>query len=123
MSALANEFEWVWFAGSLIKVGDALSRNNYFDRAPELELVRHLRNGIAHGNQFNIENEQALSKFPAHNRLAWARDPSSPSFEISRNIHGQPVLFDFMGPGDVLDLLHAVHVYLQRLGNGQPLRP
>lgn len=120
---IASDLAWVWLAGSLIKVGDVLSRNNYFDHAPELELVRHLRNGVAHGNQFNITNISHLKRFPAHNRLAWVRGDKKTEFEITSNHHGQVVLFDYMGPGDVLDLLMSVGLYLIRMGNGDPLRP
>src|SRR5438270_803097 len=52
--AIAEEFPRVWLTGSLLAVGDALEHHNYFDHAPELELVYHLRNGIAHGNRFDI---------------------------------------------------------------------
>jgi hypothetical protein len=44
-------------------------------------------------------------------------------FEISAGLEGQTVLFDFMGPADILDLLQAISVYLIRMGNGDPLRP
>lgn len=39
--------------GALVTVGDALASHRYFDRGPDLELLRHLRNGLAHGNRFN----------------------------------------------------------------------
>jgi hypothetical protein len=44
-------------------------------------------------------------------------------FEVTPNLQGQPVLFDFMGPADVVDLLKSVGLYLIRMGNGDPLRP
>jgi hypothetical protein len=112
----------VWLAGSLIRLGDALALNSYFDRAPELELVRHLRNGVAHGNKFRIDNPSKLKKFPAHNRLAWVRSDLKTDFEITPKLQGCSVLFEFMGPGDVLDLLKSVNIYLRNLGNGWPLR-
>ena len=121
-SAVAHDLEHMWLSGSLLAVGDALSMHGYFDRAPELELVRHLRNGIAHGNTFRIDNPQSLAKFPAHNRLADIRGDLKAEFEITPHLHGQPVLFNFMGPGDVLDLLMSVGLYLTRMGNGDPLR-
>jgi hypothetical protein len=120
---VAKDLERVWLVGSLLTVGDALSQYDYFDRAPELELVRHLRNGIAHGNKFRLDNPQALLKFPAHNRLAAVRGDKKSEFEITAILSGHPVLFDFMGPGDVLDLLMSVGLYLMRLGNGDPTRP
>jgi hypothetical protein len=120
--AMAHDLERVWLAGSLLAVGDALSMHGYFDRAPELELVRHLRNGIAHGNTFRIDNPQGLAKFPAHNRLADIRGDLKAEFEITPHFHSRPVLFNFMGPGDVLDLLMSVGLYLTRMGNGDPPR-
>lgn len=117
------ELERVWLAGCLLTLGDLLARNQYFDRAPELELLRHLRNGIAHGNRFRITNSANLAAFPAHNRFAWVRSDTKAMFEITPNLNGQRVLFDFMAAGDVLDLLMSVGLYLIRIGNGDPLRP
>lgn len=112
----------VWLSGALITLGDQLAQYNYFDRAPELELVRHLRNGIAHGNRFRIDNLASLLKYPAHNRLAWVRGDKKTLFEITPSIQGQKVLFDYAGPGDILDVLMSVSLYLVRMGNGDPLR-
>jgi hypothetical protein len=120
---IATETERVWIAGALLRLGDALTQNQYFDRAPELELVRHLRNGIAHGNRFRIDDPEKLRKFPAHNRYAWIRSDKKTVFEITDSLQGQPVLFDYIAAGDVLDLLLSVGKYLIRMGNGDPLRP
>jgi hypothetical protein len=114
--AIAEEFPRVWLTGSLLAVGDALKGNDYFDHAPELELVRHLRNGIAHGNRFAI---QKLT-YPAHNRDAAFH--TNTIFEIKPKLNGQSVLFDFMGAGDVLDLLSSVAAHLDRIGRGEPAR-
>ena len=67
--AIAEEFPRVWLTGALLAVGDSLERNSYFDHAPELELIYRLRNGIAHGNRFEIR-----SLFGEHQRgvLFWA---------------------------------------------------
>jgi hypothetical protein len=120
---LANELKTVWLSGALLTLGDMLAKNGYFDRAPEFELVRHLRNGIAHGNHFRIDNPGQLQSLPAHNRYAWVRSDTKAEFAIVPSLHGTSVLFDFMGPGDILDLLMAVGLYLIRMGNGDPLRP
>jgi hypothetical protein len=122
--AITEELPRVWLASSLLRVGDALKRNDYFDRAPERELVHHLRNGIAHGNRFNILNPDELKKFPAHNRDVRPKRPTSTMiFEITPALHGQRVLFDFLKPGDVIELLAYVSVYLKRMGNGESPRP
>ena len=121
--AIAAELPRVWLTGSLLAVGGALKRNGYFDRAPELELVRHLRNGVAHGNRFNILYPGELKEFPAHNRDVWPKRPKSAIFEITPALNGQRVLFDFLDAGDVLELLFSVGSYLKRMGNGEPLPP
>jgi hypothetical protein len=113
--AIAEEFPRVWLTGSLLAVGDALERHNYFDHAPELELVYHLRNGVAHGNRFDIQNRKRLKKYPAHNR-AYHKNTI---FEITPALNGQRVLFDFMDAGDVLDLLYSVGLHLDRIGGGE----
>lgn len=120
---LSDELDRTWLKSALLEVGDALSRNNYFDNAPELEFVRHVRNGIAHGNRFHITDANRLARHPAHTRLLWTNGPGIQTFEIHIGLHGQPVLFDFMMPGDVLTLLSGVSLYLIRMGNGDPLRP
>jgi hypothetical protein len=120
---IAAELPRVWLAGSLLAVGDALARYDYFDRAPELELVRHLRNGIAHGNRFDIRAPEKLKTFPAHNRDAWIQSDKKTIFEITPAIDHQSVLFEYLGAGDVLDILMSVGIYLIRMGNGDPLRP
>jgi hypothetical protein len=40
-AVVTGELERIWLAGSLLRLGDVLARHHYFDRAPELELVRH----------------------------------------------------------------------------------
>jgi hypothetical protein len=109
----------------LITLGDALAKHRYFDHAPELELVYHLRNGAAHGNRFNLTKpgRDRLAKYPAHNRLAWVRSDHRTEFEVTLDLNGREVLFGFMDPGDVQDLLMSVSLYLIRMGNGDPLRP
>ncbi len=56
--AFSETFERLWLGGALITLGDALAAQGYFDRGPDLELVRHLRNGVAHGNRFHLLNEE-----------------------------------------------------------------
>jgi hypothetical protein len=69
---LQREFLRVWAMGSLLALGDELQKHGYFDHAPLLELVYHLRNGVAHGNQFNIDSRglRRLAKYSANNRSA-----------------------------------------------------
>jgi hypothetical protein len=118
--AIIKELPLVWLTGALLAVGDALERNGYFDRAPELELIRHLRNGIAHGNRFHIRDPEKLKKYPAHNRDGYH---NGTIFKITPELDGQPVLFDFIGAGDVLDLLHSVGHHLKQMGAGKAPPP
>jgi len=117
---VAQDLSRIWISGAYLVVGDALERNQYFDRAPELELIRHVRNGIAHGNRFDIRDPSKLARFPAHNRLAHIR--KGKILEVVPSLDGQEVLFDFAGPGDFLDLLISAEVYLKRMGVGERLR-
>lgn len=114
------ELERVWFTGALLTLGDALSKHGYFDRVPELEFVRHLRNGIAHGNRLRIDYPDSLQNYPAHTKSSFGAktNPTFQTFEISPAVNGQPVLFDFMAAGDVLSLLTSVSQHLIALGNG-----
>lgn len=117
---MLNDLARIWLEGALLKIGDtlALPENHYFDHAPELELVYHLRNGVAHGNVFTFTDagKKRLANYPAHNRLASIRSDTKAVFEIAPNLQSKPVLFDFMGPGDILDLLMSISTYLIRMG-------
>ncbi|SFU26022.1 hypothetical protein [Paraburkholderia aspalathi] len=101
--------------GALLMLGDETRDHRYFDHALNLELVYHLRNGIAHGNTFNItdEGKKRSAKHPAHNRNAAVKSPLGTVYEIMPNLTG-PVLFDFIGAADVIDILRSVEVYLSR---------
>ena len=99
-----------------------MKENGYFDHAPELELVYHLRNGIAHGNRFKFtaRGRKRLTKYPAHNRECYKHS----IFEITPALDGQSVLCDFMEAGDVLDLLFYVASHLdepERQASSQPV--
>jgi hypothetical protein len=112
---LQGEVLRAWAMGALLTLGDELSAHRYFDRAPVLEFVYHLRNGVAHGNRFNItkKGRDRLALYPAHNRSATAKSPAGVVYEITPFLSG-PLLFDFMGPADVIDLLQSVEIYLSK---------
>lgn len=116
----------VFLAGALLELGDELAAVQYVDKRPDLELLRHLRNGIAHGNRFRLRRGEPLR--PAYFTGPVGLFPdgvtttaSRMKFEISLAVDGQPVLFDFMGAGDICDLLMFISWRLIRLGNGDPL--
>lgn len=115
----------VFLAGAILQLGDELQGVQYVDKRPDLEFLRHLRNGIAHGNRFNLRHNEP--RRPAHFTGAAGllpdgvtSVPSGTTFEITPALNGQPVLFDFIGPGDVCDLLLFIGWRLIRLGNGDP---
>jgi hypothetical protein len=109
---LQSEILRSWAMGSLLTLGDELSAHAYFDRAPILEFVYHLRNGVAHGNRFNItrEGRHPLAQYPAHNRNADVKSPAGVTYEIAPSLGG-PILFKFLGPADVIDVLQSVELY------------
>jgi hypothetical protein len=119
---LQRELLRAWAMGALLALGDELKANRYFDRAPVLELVYHLRNGVAHGNRFNInkDGKDRLARYPAHNRSAVVRSPAGVVYEITPCLSG-PLLFDFMGPADVIDLLQSVEVHLSKAAGARPV--
>ena len=118
---LQREVLRAWAMGALLTLGDELSAHDYFDRAPVLELVYHLRNGVAHGNRFNITaiGRKRLALYPAHNRNAAVRSPKGVVYEI-KSFLSDPVLFGFMGPGDIIDLLQSVEVHLSKAAAAHP---
>ncbi len=132
---IVDELPRVWLVGSLLAVSDAVSdlcrvdgilnrdKRDALRQVPILELLYHLRNGIAHGNVFNFTDDgvKRLRQNPAHNKAAGVKSQTGAEFEIVAGsqrkpvLHGKRVLFDFMGPGDVLDLLQSVEIYFTRI--------
>jgi hypothetical protein len=106
-----DDLNRVWIVGGLITLADALGKKNnrYFDRAPHLELVRHLRNGVAHG-RFRIDSPDKLADHPANNFSASVKSPAGTLFEITPTTQGS--VFDFMGVGDFIDLFFSVETHL-----------
>ncbi|TCS12314.1 hypothetical protein [Caulobacter sp. BK020] len=115
---IKGDLDRVWLAGALIALGDALEKSKYFDRAPHLELVRHLRNGVSHGNKFRIDNPEKLKTYPANNFSAPVKSPTANRFEVTPSINGHNVMFDFMEPADFLDLFAAVEIHMFSIAIG-----
>ncbi|MGE3692112.1 MAG: hypothetical protein AB7F98_12115 [Novosphingobium sp.] len=95
----------LWASNSLIRIGDQLSRYNYFDRHPNLELVRHLRNAVAHGERITIDKPQVLSRFPAHLTAGLCH------WEITPALHDQS-LYSFVSAGDICSIIQAIGIFL-----------
>jgi hypothetical protein len=116
---IKTELDRVWAIGALLTLGDEIKKAapnkkavpKHFYHAPHLELVRHLRNGVAHGNRFRIDNPKELITYPANNFNAPVKSPNGSTFEITDSLKG-PVLFDFLGPADLIDLFQSVEMHL-----------
>ena len=86
----------LWIGGALMTIGDALAQVRYLDDGPDLHFLRHLRNGVAHGNRFDIRGTEP--KQPAHftgpdQKLTVGVKLPSPrgdahTFRITKELHG-----------------------------------
>jgi hypothetical protein len=122
MPGAADEYARSWLSGALITLGDALARHEYFDRAPILEMVRHLRNAVAHGNRFEIRDPTRLDRFPAHTRDASPNParPDRPPLEVTVDLDGSTLLFDYMIDLEVVTLFQSVGNHLLMLAAALP---
>ena len=84
-------------------IGHELKSKQYFDKTPELEFFRHLRNGLSHGNKFYFREGEP--KRPARFK----------TFEITRCLQGQEVAFSFINTGDFFDLFDYLKAHLRAL--------
>lgn len=96
----------VWASSALIRLGDELARFSYFDRHPCLELVRHLRNAVAHGEKFLIRDKEKLRKFPA------ALTAGRCHWEITPALNETP-LYNFLSVGDIASIINSAGMYLR----------
>ena len=118
-------FDKVWLVGALLTVGDKLRDNDYFENEPEVEIIRHLRNGIAHGNKFTFYNSvkdktTGRLKHPA-NIFRYATRQQMPMHEVDTNLEGTEVLYSWGGPDAVLDCLTVLCIHLWNVGHGLPI--
>lgn len=111
-------------AGALLTLGDEFAKYQYFDKRPEFELLRHLRNGVAHGNRFNLAENQPKrpAYFDGPDQRIFPDFTSTPEgqrtrFEIMPSLDGSPVLFEFMAAADVCDLLGSLGLQLMGYKN------
>ncbi|HEX8804720.1 MAG TPA: hypothetical protein VF743_11010 [Acidimicrobiales bacterium] len=114
---LPGELRRLWLMGALLTLGDTLAAQGYFDQAPTLEMVRHMRHAVAHGNRFNLDLSSAarLTRHPAHTRDAAYGSGRGTWFEVTPALHGTTLLFDYMEAADVVLLLLSVAVHLDGL--------
>lgn len=119
-----DDFNRVWLMGALLMVGDALGDNGYFGHIPEAEIIRHLRNGVAHGNKFKFhaavkDSTSGKLKYPA-NIFRYAARQVMPMHEVETNLEGTGVLFDWGGPDAIVDCLTVLGIHLWNVGHGIP---
>jgi len=129
--SIRDDFDRIWLSHTFLEVGHTLKnaskkstlKTNDIFHAPELELIYHIRNGIAHGNRFHFDDngKKRLAKHAADNRLSQHRVGGL--LEITEKMEGKQVLFSFAAPGDLLDVLTSASEYLKRMGVGDQLRP
>ena len=118
VSAVAMPIQASWFSMAIITAASALSPYNYFNRPPHLEVIYHLRNALAHGNRFRFTKEcrERLRDYPA--TTMGARPAGLTQFEITEKVDGTSPA-DFLGPGDLIDVLIYATVYLAELADGR----
>ena len=118
---LALAMKRAWVGGAILEAAAKLDEYDFFDRKfPQLEMIYHLRNGIAHGNRFNITpaGEKRLSANPAHTRLSVAQGVGK--FQITPALNGKTVLFDYVDVADIVDVLQSAHWVLAKIAEGSP---
>lgn len=84
-------------------VADRLAINSYFNKTPELEFLRHVRNAISHGNKFHFLRGEPR------------RPACFEAFALSTDLEGSVLFWDFMMPGDVLALFDEIEKQLRAL--------
>jgi hypothetical protein len=86
-------------AGSILILADAVTRGqDWRDRGPLWEFLRHCRNAAAHGGKFHFQNDEP--KLPA----AWGRFVISPQLQGSSLFKGADGV-GMLSPGDPIRLL------------------
>jgi hypothetical protein len=121
---IRDELDRIWLTGALIYSGDALGNKGHFGHAPCLELIYHLRNAAAHNNRFMFTEggRKRLSKHPAHTRDGPSGYPTNSIFEITPDLEGTLLMWEFMEAGDILDALKTAGYYLHEFYSQQQLQ-
>lgn len=86
----------------VVQIGDMLSRNAYYEKTPELEFYRHLRNALGHGNRFHFSSGEPRRPATFQGR------------EITAALQGTQAFFNFMAPGDVFELWENLERFLRQ---------
>ncbi|AEF43129.1 hypothetical protein [Hoyosella subflava] len=92
-----------WLELAVIRVAAALGEHAYFDKAPVLVFLRHVRNGLAHGGQFTYQESRY-----------WELNARFGNLEITKETTGGVFgSFGFLSRGDMLALLDEVASHLR----------
>jgi hypothetical protein len=117
-----QEFDKVWLVGALLTVGDALGENGYFGHIAEAEIIRHLRNGVGHGNKFRFSDtvkDKGTGRLKyAANTFRYAEQLQMPRHEVDTHLDGTEVLFKWGGPDAIIDCLTVLGFHLLNVGYG-----
>lgn len=97
------EYQGILIQSTFMNIGNELAKHDYFDKTPELEFFRHIRNALGHGNKFNLRGKEPI------------RPASFRGRTITRDLNGQPVFFKFMCPGDAFDLIDHLENHLRKM--------
>jgi len=98
----------LWASNALIRFGEALKQHGYFNRNPCLEMIRHLRNAVAHGERFEIRDPQKLAKYPAFLTAGLCH------WEITPALDGKP-LYDVVSMGDIASVIQHAGIHLNNM--------
>ena len=96
-----------------------------FEKFTEAEIIRHLRNGIAHGNRFTfrtnvVDKSSNKLRYPA-NIFRYSDLQQMPRHEVDTHLEGSEVLWVWGGPDAVIDCLTVLGVHLWNIGYGLPV--
>jgi len=87
---------------SLFDVLDSSSYNNDVNRSILYQFSKHIRNGAAHNNRFNISP-------PLTHTVTW-RDK-----EINNSSNGKEVFLSFLSAGDLMLLINDISLELKKI--------
>lgn len=90
-----NVFKEMVFMGKAMAIiaYDFLSLSKYntiINKDVEFQFLRHIRNGAAHNNKFNLKDESGNWKIAEGENIEWG------SMKINRKLHGTNVFNDFI---------------------------
>ena len=104
-----------WLEMAILRIGDELGQQHYFDKAPVLIFLRRVRNGLAHGNKFDPQPPNAGAKTNGWQSLPARYGGLEITWESQGRVLGSGGL---LKRGDALGLLDAVAAHLRTYSAG-----